>query len=218
MTFKERDLISDLQVKLRRIREGKPLEDCLGLYIFATIRCFLEQNALKDKYPVISLFSDWMVHPKLDRNKIGKKVVENIVGVLRNNGIPFEQKSQEINRKIGYIVLQKELSDFFQCHGLDLLMLEGDNWKFTFGQIARLITSKPIDLKDHELAHFKAGEIPEVKYDGFPVFWLYGEPGKNINSYTACVETGKIFSKDLIEGQASNGTVVFKAGLYWDAV
>lgn len=218
MLFKKRDLIEDLKIKVQRLRNQVPLEDCLSLYIFSILRSHIESNNLNAKFPYIKFYADWMLHPKLDFNKTGKTVVKNITEVIKNNQIPLTLKTQEINRKLGHLVLHEELNVFFEENGIDNMILKDENWKSTFGTLARLITSKPISLKGEISAHFKANEISDVNYDGYPTFWLHAKSGEAIKSYIACIKMDDEFSEDLIAENEVNGTIVFEAGLFWDAL
>ena len=218
MSYRSRNVIEDLKVKIKRLRDGVPLEDCLGLYIFSLLRTHIASDQLMDKFPYIKFYADWMLHPKLDFNKTGKVVVKNLTEVVRDTKIPVNLKTQEINRKLGHTVLHKELKDFFSEYKIDDMFLEDKVWKNTFGTLARLVTSKPINLKGDKSAHFKASEISGVEYESYPVFWLYAEPGEGVKSYIACVSINMEFTEDLILNHSTNGTIIFEAGLYWDAL
>jgi hypothetical protein len=218
MTYRERDILGDLRVKLQRLRNGAPLEDSLGLYIFMGLRSHLEKYSLNDRFPYVKFYADWMVHPKLDRNSTGRKIVTDIIEALKNNQIAPEHKTLEINRKLGLAVLRNEMNTFFTENDLDKIFLEDPHWQAFFGQIARLVTAKPIDLDGRPDALCRANEISEVDYDSYPVFWLFSEPGARIDAYVACVRVGETFSEDLIARHEENGTMIFQSGLYWDAV
>lgn len=218
MSFRERDLLQDLRVKLNRLRAGGTLEDSLSLYLFAVIRSHIEKHNLHDEFPVTKFYADWMLHPKLDRNAIGRQTVLALTEVLKDEEIPDQNKTRELNRRLGHTVLHTELREFFDQNNLDQMILENGNWRLAFSQLSRLIISKPIDLKGHTPAAFTAGEIPGVEYDGYPVFWLHGEPGTRTDLFIACVQNESDFSEALIANCATNGTVVFQAGLYWDAL
>lgn len=218
MPYRERDLLQDLRIKLNRLRNGGALEDTLSLYLFAIIRSYIERHDLHDTFPVTKFYADWMVHPKLDRNKVARQIVLALMETLKNEEIPVQEKTRELNRRLGHTALHTELRDFFNQNNLDQMILGDENWRLSFGQISRLTVSKPIDLKGHEPAAFAAGEIPGVEYDGYPVFWLHGEPGARVDLFIACVQEDNDFSEALIANNATNGTVIFQAGLYWDAL
>src|ERR1700685_3186461 len=128
MAYRERDLLEDLRTKLRRLRDGAALEDTLSLYLFATIRSHIERNALRDRFTYMNFYADWMVHPKLDRNRVGREIVRDLMEVLRNERVPLLEKTRELNRKLGHTVLHSELREFFRQNNLDQMILENGNW------------------------------------------------------------------------------------------
>lgn len=219
MAFQDRNFIEDINMKINRLKNGEiPFDDCFVTFFFSQVRNALERDNELHRYEYICFYSNWILHPQVDRNSVGQKIGQGVVSVLKNKQIPIDLKTKELNKHIGQWCLQADLKVFCGKYQVDMFFLDDERWKAIFGQLARLLIWKPINLTKYDLAKVSSGEIDGVNYDGHPVFWLSSDgPGQRLLLNVAIVGVGQSFSPSLIHDHSQNGTIIFEAGLFHDA-
>jgi len=71
-------------------------------YFFSRIRQLLENESLKDDYPIFVLFSDWTLHPTIDRSDLAGKILYHIF-------LSLDKMNQNNNSLLGTILILKSL-------------------------------------------------------------------------------------------------------------
>src|SRR3954468_7694741 len=85
--------------------------------LFTTIRKYLEQNELKDKYKYINLFCNWMAHPALERGIIADILDE--IQTLFDEAPQDMEPNDKINFTLGTRQLRSEILELLRSLGIN---------------------------------------------------------------------------------------------------
>lgn len=218
LIFHERDFVSDINTKFARFKKQEiKFDDCLVVFFFSQVRNILERDKVTSTYPYIDLYSNWMLHPQIDKNAVGKKIGEDIAKILKSESIGNHEKTKTLNESVGQWRLLEDIKTFSEKYNIDNPLLSDDWWKIAYSTVVRLLTWKPINLIRYVPAKISANEIDGINYDTYPVLWLAAAPGEQVLLRVALLKDDSQFSATLINQHQLHDILVFEAGLFHDA-
>jgi hypothetical protein len=126
MTQPERDLLTSLL--------SAPLQqESEVLRFLIEVRKCIEQ--MEARYPVLTFFCDWLVHPTLDRKPAREilKELDTFVAEHISSGLFTKGSMDKIAPLIGFLTFRRDLLLFLGEHGLDTELIGNLNrWKLFF--------------------------------------------------------------------------------------
>lgn len=119
----EEDIIRKLKNSL-----DKPIEEERVVYIFAETRKLLERKGLKNNYPTLAFYCDWILHSSIDRLSRLQNILEGLV-----EGYKKTKKIDNFLKFIEFEALKKDMQRFLSALGLSSDLFDYKKWgKFKF--------------------------------------------------------------------------------------
>ena len=117
-------------------------------YLFAQIRIVLEEERLKEKYPHLNLYCNWMLHPRLSTSATCFQILERLTDLFLK-AVSIGYKENEIHERITEIIsipkFRQETIQFLKEHSLPIAAFTIDqNWAGTFSIVAQILIDRPL--------------------------------------------------------------------------
>jgi hypothetical protein len=150
---------NDVILKLKRHLNSGLREEKDMVYLLVEIRKILDHEKIKKDFPYLSLFCDWILHIKIDRNNTGVKVIKQIDSRILDRakydllgGDIFYKNRQipVIRRLINLWDFKKELRFFFKKFNLNIKNLIGCNWTRFICLLLNVLVDVPLTFDDQE--------------------------------------------------------------------
>lgn len=141
----------DIILKLNGVLSRRNYDEVIVTYVFVEVRKILEKNDLYNEFPLISFYSDWVVHSYLDRTgaKEYLKKVETIFNGDRNHDVEVDV-AENIKPLIQFKNLKLELNNFFKKLSLESAYFE-NNWRSFLNNLIEIIADTPLRLRGKSL-------------------------------------------------------------------
>ena len=135
----------------------RPIEaESQVVYILVELRKLLEHDGMKDAYPVLNFYANWVVHTKLSASPVADRIVRLFDEVL------YRKINQSTNMKLEDDVvevfnetsLREELHAFLEPFGLPTeLCTDSANWYCFRKKLAGVIEDAPLELRSSKTAN-----------------------------------------------------------------
>lgn len=186
-------------------------DDHVACYFMANLRQMLEASNQMTNYPTLNLYTNWCLHPKLDRNNISQQVLSSIISVLPTANEQDPTFIDMVNKNLRGEDLQNEI---IRLSNNNFRNIFNDNalWRKMFGVILNLVTNKPLaplqNIPANSTLRIMAGATPTINHNSTIRLWLHGERGQQAEWTIAVVPDGTTFDiNDLSNVQVFNGGV-----------
>jgi len=132
------------------------VSDCLRM--FSLSRELIESNNQFDKYPTLRLFSDWSLHPKLDRRS-AKVLLDQIAKIVDKHQSDDPTKIIiGISKVLSIPELHSELLLLFKASELpDFMLRQPEIWNQCVTWLLQDLTGKPVIGSKHTDEEIKTG-------------------------------------------------------------
>lgn len=136
--------IEDWLSRLRESNGQMAREDVCFLMVQA--RQLVEASGTGSDFSVVSFFADWTVHSRLDRNRGGFAVLQEITRILaRNWSRGQEDVVTGVSKVIGFGRLRREMLALFRGFDLPTVLFEAhENWLSVCGFLLWHLEGQPI--------------------------------------------------------------------------
>lgn len=119
------EMRSDILEKLSRELSRAPQRESDVVYLFVELRKLIQHDNARDRYPIVNMFCDWVVHVRLT----GKSAAE-LVSAIRHQLETHPETCESISDDLFSLdVLRRELAKFLRAFGLpDTLVKDDRRW------------------------------------------------------------------------------------------
>lgn len=128
--------------KLADIDKGGSFHEAVLVDLMRSMRKVLEQQIKGSSYPILSLYCTWLQHSRLDQNRHGYVLLDQIDrAVWHNSPADFNEHFGKILSSFGLIELRQQMRAFLQANGLTSGLLDSyQNWNvFLFALYKELV-------------------------------------------------------------------------------
>lgn len=143
-------------------KRGGYVEQEDAVFLMVQARHLIEESGKQPLYRITNFYSDWIVHPKIDRSDLCLEIIRDITEVLADNWEKTEKDiTVEISKVIGLSKLKSNLINLFKEHNLPVDLFNViENWQGLAGFIISFLINKPISFPLDRLNR-RAREIRE---------------------------------------------------------
>jgi hypothetical protein len=105
-------------------------QECEVLRFMVEVRKVNDLRDKADKYPVLTFFCDWLVHPVLSFKSAQGilKGLDDFIAETKRGTAVADKNITFIGPLVSFALLQKELAVFLSEHELDTSVVNGDEW------------------------------------------------------------------------------------------
>jgi hypothetical protein len=148
-----------IQVLWDDAERRKGLADTDVLKILIETRKLLESRGLREKYPILYLYCDWIAHASIDRNDMARRALDtlsdhftSLIDELKRKRLHPEIQSpqqyfQKSLERIGPAALRRDWLNLHQEYGIRTRPLDSQqDWYPLYGLVLRLLKATPIEL------------------------------------------------------------------------
>lgn len=188
----------------RFLNQEISFDDPVACYLFANLRQLLEQNNVQNIYPALNLYTNWILHPELNRNKVSNEVLSTIIESLPQESIVSPTFIDIVNQNLRLENLQQEIIDLSERYVFRNIFLDASQWRQMCGVILNLITEKPLapplKLKAESNLRISPNNSAIIKEDSTIRLWLHGQRGQQAEWTIAIVPERRTFDMANLDG------------------
>lgn len=137
---------------------GKSAPRASFIEILRLTRLIIEQNGLRKKYPVLTLYCDWVQHTNIHKNSQAWDILESVNDALvAHSGNP-DFLVTDVSRAFSLTELRREMKDLYTRKRIRTDILDSlGNWKDGFlGALFDDLCNRPIEFQDDIATNLKA--------------------------------------------------------------
>lgn len=143
-----------IYTKLRNELNNELKSELQVVHIFLLIRKFLETKNLKSKYPILNLYSNWVLHSELSH----KPTRNYFIGKFEphvNDGVDSDEVGRNIilNQRHFFVLneLKAKLSDFLKQSNLPNLLTIRPHWPKFMQLLLEILMECPIKINGNKI-------------------------------------------------------------------
>lgn len=123
------------------------------VYYFVEIRKLLEKNNIAKEYPTAGFYSDWCLHPIIDREKSIERISEILTHIEEGNGY------QGMSEIISFKHLKREIRELNRRFQLPNFTTDDDIWLGFTKNLRNVLIEQSI-----EISYVKESHLKSIKY------------------------------------------------------
>lgn len=145
-------MIDQIITKLQKLlTEDVPLNTEVEIvYYFVEIRKLLEKNNLAKEYPTAGFYSDWCLHPIIDREKSIERINEILTHIEEGNGY------QGMSEIISFKHLKREITELNRRFQLPNFTTDAITWLRFIKNLRNVLLEQPIEISYTKESHIKS--------------------------------------------------------------
>jgi hypothetical protein len=153
------------------------------VYILVETRKLLELLGLKDVYPQLMVFCDWVVHPTLDRKPARQIIKPFDISVVAARRRPITETELEANPNAmqeflgdisgtfdmaGFVGFKEELERFYRSQQITCCLVRNQKeWLKFLGYYTSVIEDCPLKCKDNTMVHVRTLLVRKVAANSY---------------------------------------------------
>jgi hypothetical protein len=141
-------IITKLQILLT---QDIPLNSEMEVvYYFVEIRKLLEKNNIAKEYPTAGFYSDWCLHPIINREKSIERISEILTHIKEGNGY------QGMSEIVSFKHLKKEIWELNERFQLPNFTTDSITWSRFTKNLRNVLIEQPIEISYAKESHIKS--------------------------------------------------------------
>lgn len=154
-------------------------------YLMVNLRIYLEKNSNSGQYPTLSFFTNWLMHPLVDRKNTTQVHIQNLANKvsahLADNSININLEIKEV---LGIDTFKNELQSIFQSEQIPTQLFSQPNWKQFITTVLIELIERPVIYRQIQCPNmqYTINGFQLIDYEGAIWFELLSPEVNSINS------------------------------------